>query len=140
MIFDVRLLPVLIAAVAHFFLGMLWYSPVLFGKPWMKAVGMTEEKMKQVSGSDMGIRMVVALITGFIMAFVISYIFHLVGVATVREGLRGGFILWLGFVLPLQTSPVLWEGRGMNYWMINASYWLVSMLVMSTILVVLPLR
>lgn len=37
---------ILIAAVAHFLLGGLWYSPVLFAKPFTKAMGKTEEEIQ----------------------------------------------------------------------------------------------
>ena len=33
---DINYLAVLIAALASYVLGALWYSPVLFGKLWMK--------------------------------------------------------------------------------------------------------
>ncbi|HSR41197.1 MAG TPA: DUF1761 domain-containing protein, partial [Longimicrobiales bacterium] len=39
-------LAVVVAAVSTFILGGLWYGP-LFGKTWMAASGMTEEKAKQ---------------------------------------------------------------------------------------------
>ena len=42
-------LAVLVAAVAHFVLGGLWYSPVLFAKPFMRAVGKTEEELREGS-------------------------------------------------------------------------------------------
>jgi hypothetical protein len=35
------------AAIGAFVLGGIWYSPILFGKAWMQASGMTEEKIKQ---------------------------------------------------------------------------------------------
>jgi hypothetical protein len=46
---SINWLAALAAAVAAFLLGGVWYSPALFGKPWMKASGMTEEKIAQRS-------------------------------------------------------------------------------------------
>src|SRR2546430_3690237 len=37
---HVNYLAVLVAAVAVFVLGWLWYSPLLFYKPWMRLRGM----------------------------------------------------------------------------------------------------
>ena len=37
---HVNSLAVLVAAVAVFVLGWLWYSPLLFYKPWMRLRGM----------------------------------------------------------------------------------------------------
>jgi hypothetical protein len=40
---DVNIWAVIAAAVSSFLLGGLWYSPVLFMKPWNEAMGRTEE-------------------------------------------------------------------------------------------------
>jgi len=38
---DLNWLAVLVAALAYFAIGALWYAPPLFGKAWMAAGGMT---------------------------------------------------------------------------------------------------
>lgn len=35
---EINYLAVLVAALANFFLGALWYSPVMFAKPWSKMI------------------------------------------------------------------------------------------------------
>ena len=44
---------VLVVSVAGFMLGWLWYSPVLFAKPWMAEMKITEEKMKAAAAKGM---------------------------------------------------------------------------------------
>ena len=41
--FQINYLAVGVAALATFFLGALWYSPLLFGKLWLKAHGAESE-------------------------------------------------------------------------------------------------
>ncbi len=54
--FSVSFLPLVVLAAANFFLSWIWYSPVLFAKPWMKAPGidpkhaMTEADKKRCRG------------------------------------------------------------------------------------------
>ena len=43
---SINWLAAIVAAVSAFALGGLWYSPMLFAKPWMQASGVTEEKAK----------------------------------------------------------------------------------------------
>ena len=43
---PINWLAVIVATVATFILGGLWYGP-LFGRMWMAASGMTDEKAKQ---------------------------------------------------------------------------------------------
>jgi hypothetical protein len=40
---------VLIATVASFVLGGLWYSPVLFAKPWQQDTGLSDEQLNAAS-------------------------------------------------------------------------------------------
>lgn len=46
---TINWLAVLAAAISAFMLGGLWYSPVLFARPWMAASGVTEEKAKSAN-------------------------------------------------------------------------------------------
>jgi hypothetical protein len=46
----VNFLAVLVAGLAAFFIGGLWYT-VLFGKLWVKLHGYSEEKIKQMQAS-----------------------------------------------------------------------------------------
>ena len=42
---DMNLLAIVLAAVAFFAVGMVWYT-VLFGKAWQREVGMSDEDMQ----------------------------------------------------------------------------------------------
>ena len=55
--FDMETIPinyvaVLVAAVANMILGSLWFGPI-FGKMWVKASGMTREKMEEAKKKGM---------------------------------------------------------------------------------------
>ena len=43
---EINWIAVVVAAVACFLLGGLWYSPVLFGKAWQRETGLTDEQLK----------------------------------------------------------------------------------------------
>ena len=60
-------LPLLVAALVPTVIGFLWYGP-LFGKPWMKSTGMTEEKMKSANMPMVfGLSLLFALILAFVL-------------------------------------------------------------------------
>ena len=44
---DINYLAIIVAAIIYYVGGAIWYSPLLFAKSWMAAVGLTEEKMKE---------------------------------------------------------------------------------------------
>ncbi len=72
---NINYLAVFVAALANFFIGALWYSPVMFAKPWMKEVynttDPTEIKQKSAMGFVMGMAFIMTLITAFGLAIFI---------------------------------------------------------------------
>lgn len=59
---------VIVASLAGFLLGALWYGP-LFGKAWMREVGYTEEDLKRDfnPGKAYGLTFVYGLIAAYVM-------------------------------------------------------------------------
>jgi hypothetical protein len=49
---QVNYVAVLFAVVASMVVGFAWYSPVLFGKQWMKLMGLTKENMESAKKGD----------------------------------------------------------------------------------------
>ena len=85
----------------------------------------------------------VAMLLGFAGAFLMAYTFSHVltfgttymGSTELLDGVSTGFWMWLGFVAPVTAGVFLWEGKPLKLWLLNASYWLVSLVVMGAILV-----
>jgi hypothetical protein len=66
----VNYLAVLVAGVAIFIVGGLWYS-LIFAKPWTALMGITEEKMKEFKSSPAAKMMPLLYLGALISAFVI---------------------------------------------------------------------
>ena len=119
---------ILVAAVASFLVGMIWYHPKVFGTQWMKLTGMKEKDCKKPPVSTM----VIALVGNLIMAWVLS-MFVIIG--DLMGGLRVGFYLWLGLLATTSLGMVLWQGKSWNLWLLNNAYALVNVSVIIAILV-----
>jgi hypothetical protein len=133
---PINYLAVLIAAIASMVVGSIWYGP-LFGKPWMALMGITQEKMKagkKNMGQTYALAFVGALIMSYVLAHSLIFASAYLKVSGMSAGLMAGFWSWLGFVLPLTLGSVLWEGKSWKLWLLNASHWLVDLLVMGAIL------
>ncbi|HEY0431663.1 MAG TPA: DUF1761 domain-containing protein, partial [Pyrinomonadaceae bacterium] len=50
---SLNYLAVLVAAISTFVLGGLWYSPLLFGKAWMRANNFNEADLQTFSKARM---------------------------------------------------------------------------------------
>jgi hypothetical protein len=58
------------AALVPIIMGFIWYHPKVFGKAWMKEVGLTEEKMK---GSMIGV-FIFSIMLSALMALFLQFV------------------------------------------------------------------
>jgi hypothetical protein len=118
-----------ITTIVAFFFGMLWYGP-FFGKKWMKLANVSNKDMKK---EDMPKTMILGFISNFAMVYVTNFFVTNVSVG-LNSALLVGFLLWLGYIATTALSRVLWEKSSWNLYLLNASYYLVLLLVTSGLL------
>ena len=133
---SINFLAVLVAAIAAIVLGFLWYGP-LFGKTWIKLMGMDKKKMDKNMKKKMTKSYVILVITTLVTSYVLAHFVKYLG-TTVSDALQTAFWIWLGFVATIQIGIVLWEGKPWKLYLINASHQLVNLAVMATILALWP--
>jgi len=137
---SVNLWSVLAAAFATMVVGFLWYSPLLFARPWMVAMGYDPndkarmEAMQKSAGKSYAISFIAALVS----AFVLGKIVQITTVNSVLYGMKIGFAIWLGFVTTVQLTAKLFGNQSTRLYLINTGYQLVCYLVMGAILAVWP--
>jgi hypothetical protein len=137
---GVNLLSVLVAAIATMILGFLWYSPILFAKPWTVAMGYDPndkakmDEMRKGAGKLYGITFVASLLSAFVLAKIID----VTTVASALYGMKIGFAVWLGFVTTVQLTSTLFKKRPIKLYLIDTGYQLVCYLVMGVILAKWP--
>ena len=132
--FAVNYVAVLLAAVSAMVVGFVWYSKAVFGKPWMKASGVTDAQMKAANKNMLA--MYVPMYVGAVVtAYVLSMLVDLTNATTVSAAMQVAFWIWLGFIATSFLGSVLFERRSWTYYGITAGYYLVNLLVMSAVLV-----
>lgn len=133
---DINYLGVILATVAAFIIGALWYS-VLFSKQWMAAIGMTEAdaKARQSGGGPSLVPLLAGNIAGnLVMAVILSALLHSLGAATIAGGLVTGFLVWVGFVITVMAVNNSFSGRKPMLTAIDGAHWLVVLLAMGAII------
>jgi len=139
--FSMNWLAVIVSALVPLIIGAFWYHPKVFGSAWMKATGITEEKIKQASPLK---AYIIALIMSVVLSFYL-YINVLVGgpdemrhgteaFMTFRHGFVHGAFLAVFVVLPTMATNSLFEMKSTKYIFINVFYWVVSLAFMGGIL------
>ena len=123
-------LAVVVAAVAYWFLGFLWYG-VLFNKAWMALEHGTVEQSKSVSP-------VVPLAVSFLLELLIAYSLALLCIwrnaNTASRGASVGVLVWIGFVGPIALMTYMFEMRPRALYAINEFYPLAGLILMGAIL------
>ena len=135
---NLNLLAILVAAVSTMLVGFVWYSPLLFARPWMREMGYDQndkasaEKMRKSAGpAYLG-----SLMASIVSAFVLALFLHEMRVQSLELGLLVGSHVWLGFVATVQLTSALFTEQSMTLFAINTGYQLLCYLVMSAILTV----
>lgn len=133
---GVNLWAVLVCAVATMVAGFLWYSPILFAKPWMILMGYDPNdkakiaEMQKSAGPSYGLSFVASLAAAFVLG-------KIVAISTIHSpvyGMKLGFAVWLGFVTTVQLTNALFSRQPNKLYLINTGYQLVCYLAMGAIL------
>lgn len=126
---EINYLAVGVAAISSFFIGGLWYSPLLFQKQWMKENGFSEEDLK--SGN-----MLVIFLTSLLCSLIISInLAAFLGPdASISWGAGAGALAGFGWVAMGYAVTYSFERKSIRLWLINAGYHVLSFTLMGTIL------
>ena len=129
---HVNLMAVLVAAIAVFVLGWLWYSPLLFYKPMLRARG-KDPAVEMAAGKIPAGKLVIEFVRGFFLAYIIAHFATALGITTWMMAVHFGLLLWIGFPVIILIGSVMWENIPVKVAAIHAGDWLVKMLVISLV-------
>jgi len=127
---GVNYVAVIIAALAGFGLGAIWYT--VLSKPWMHAVGLTEADRPQ--GSAQVVLFAIAIVALFIMALMLAGVMGHLGDITIRGGVISGFFVWLGFVITTMGVNHAFSGAKPMLTLIDGGYWLAVLLIQGAVI------
>lgn len=142
-------------------IGFIWYNPKVFGKAWMEASGMTDEKVK---GGNMAVIFGLSFVLAFMVAFALNgFVIHQNHIHSLfhnndeglkqtlnyldsnhegwlnywrdfRHGSIHGFFGGLFFAMPVLITNALFERKGIKYALVNGGYWIVTLTLMGGVI------
>jgi len=126
----------LIAAVAAFLLGFLWYT-ALFGKAWQKETGVTDEQAQ----SGMGITHGGAFLMMVVIAFGINIIvnLHAPEDQTFVHGGFHGLLTAVFYAIPAMVIHYLYQKKSFKLILIDGGYLILFFALMGGLLGALSL-
>lgn len=110
---------ILVAGIAAWALGALWYSPVLFGKAWQKESGLTEESIKN---ANMPLIFGTSAVMMIIMSAGLALFFQGDETMNAMKGLKMGLMAGLLFVATSTAINYLYQRKSFRLWLIDAAY------------------
>ena len=135
---NINILAVVIAVVANFIFGFLWYTP-LFGKAWAHEMGF--DSNQKPKSSEMAKGMIFMLVGNFFLAWVLAHNMaaweYVPGedMGPAVNAIYAAMFTWLGFFFPVDIGAVAWEKKSWKLFGINTSYHFLSLLIVAMILV-----
>lgn len=130
---EFNLWAVIAAAVSSFVLGGLWYSPLLFGRAWQRATGLSDS---QLQGGNMALIFGLSLLLSLIASFVFAM--FLGPRPPLALGLGAGFSAGLCWVSASFGINYLFERKSLKLFLINAGYHTLQFTVIGLILALWP--
>jgi len=114
---EVNWIAIIAAAVLSFVLGGLWYSPVLFGKAWQHAAGITDEQLKNGNMPKIfGLALLLCLLAAWMFATFLG------PRPSLALGFGAGFSAGLFWVTAAFGINYLFERKSLKLFLINGGY------------------
>ena len=120
---------ILVITVIYFILGALWYSPLLFGKIWAKAMNYNIDELEMKPINFIG-----AAIAAFVATFFLALLLEIIGTYNIFIGILVALIIGIGFVLTIGIYDVLYENKNIKVYLIDAGYHIVALIIAGLIL------
>ena len=131
---DLNWLAVLVAALAYFAIGALWYAPPLFGKTWAAAGGM---EIPDKGARPSPAIYLTPLVGSMLSAIALGMLAAATGSDTLQRGIALGLVVAIGFAVAISFVTSQFESqkpKPMVWGAINAGYHVVGNLVAAIII------
>ncbi len=129
---EINLFAVFVCSLIAMGIGVLYHSPMLLGKIWIESMDKSEEDIEKnfKSIKTLSVSFLSQLVMMYVLALLISY----ANATTPEEGLRVGFLAWIGFVGTTMTITYLYEGKTFKHFIVDSGYHFIVLLINGFIL------
>ena len=131
---DLNWPAVIVAALAYFAIGAVWYAPPVFGKAWMAAGGMA---MPEAGTRPSPAIYLTPLVGSVLSAIALGMLAKATGTDTLQRGLVLGLVVAIGFAVAISFVTAQFESekpKPMVWGAVNAGYHVVGNLVAAIII------
>lgn len=131
--FEVNWIGIVVAALAGFLVGGIWYGPIM-GKKWMGAVGLTEEQIKE---GNMALIYGGAFAFSLLASWTLAHTFATFDFWGDPVSFQGKILtavgVAFGFIIPAIGTNYLFSQKSKTLFFIDAGYWLLFYAAMGVV-------
>lgn len=129
---ELNWLAVLVATVVAMVIGSVWYTPGVFGRAWMKSIGVKEKDF--MDGSMQPI--IFAVVSSFVTAVALGVLVQVLALNSVWQGATFGIFVAVAFLGTNKVMQSQFEKRPLSYNVVTTGADVVTLALMSAILAV----
>lgn len=130
---NVSLISAFVATVVSMGIGLIWYSPWVVGKLWMKEMGYTPESLAEKK-KGMAKKYVLSFLSTFITAYALAVVINSIFAAELYTLIEAGLVLALGFVVAVKLNDKVFTDMSWTLFLIHAGYQVLSIVGMSVVI------
>ena len=127
-----QFLAVILAAVAAFAFGAVWYTTM--AKPWIAASGVAVDANGRPMGNGSMMPFVVGFIAEILVAGMMRHIFAMSGLNTLPEGIMGGFGIGAFLITPWVAMNYAFAARSYRLTLLDGVNSVVGCTIMGIVL------
>ena len=124
---------VAVASVVAMVVGFVWYARGVFGKPWMKSIGLTDKDLKN---ADMIRPMILMVVATVVSVIAIGVLVQVLALSTIWQGATFGILVALALIGTNKVMQAQFEQRPLAYNVITTGADVVSLALVGAILAV----
>ena len=126
-------LAVIVGAVVYFAIGAVWFTPMVFGKPWMAAIGWDESRPRPEMNPA---TYVVPAVAYLVAAIATGLLAKATGTDTLSEGIVLGLVVGIGYALVVTATDATFDPnkpKPWNWFAISGAYHVLSLTIVGAI-------
>ena len=126
-------LAVLVATLAYFILGAIWYSKALFGSKWAKLVAIKMDDANK--GKGLGQMLAASFLLTLITCIAMVLLVNRMDLTVLNSAFKLGAITGLCFATTAVSISFIYESRPLGLYFIDCGYHVVGQIVAAVVLV-----
>ncbi|HIH50278.1 MAG: DUF1761 domain-containing protein [Candidatus Micrarchaeaceae archaeon] len=127
-------LGIIVAAIVSMIISIVWYSPALFGRRWLKLQGRNPRDAGRMMKAA-GPMYVLSLAAAIISAIVLQLFIGDLSITSAWMGAALGLVVWIGFVSMGNLGMAMLSRKPVKLYVLENLHLLIAFIIMGAILV-----